>query len=284
RRARAAGRRSCAGARGGWGGGGARCGRRRGGGPVPVGAPASPVRLVAAIRAAAQQAGWVVESIAPAETAWTEAAFAIWPVLAKQGGHALVAHDDRTDLLQFDGGRLSGVRRFRPGATDAAMVVDSIGPSARVGIIGAPGPARDLSAGLASLGISAVRATDGMSAAERPDAVAARHAGSDVGPILRGEDSVASERAFARKAAWTVATAALALFAASAGIELWGVRHQLAQVRAEREALRPQLAATMVGRTTVDATYRHLLALNQIESSSPRWSSVIATLTQSVPE
>jgi Tfp pilus assembly protein PilN len=95
---------------------------------------------------------------------------------------------------------------------------------------------------------------------------------------------VASERAGARKAALSIAAAAVVLFAASAGIELWGVRHQLAQVRAEREALRPQLAATMVGRTTVDATYRHLVALNQIESTSPRWSSVIATLSQSVPE
>lgn len=253
-------------------------------GPVPVVATASPARLVAAIRGAAQQAGWIVDTIAPAETAWTAAAFSLWPVLAKQGGYALVAHDDRTDLLQFDGGRLAGVRRFRSGAADAAMVVDSIGPSARVGIIGAPGPARDLSAGLASLGTSAVRATDGMSTAERPDALAARYAGSSVGPTLRGEDSVASERAGARKAAWIVAAAAVVLFAASAGIELWGVRRQLAQVRAEREALRSQLAATMVGRTTVDATYRHLVALNQIESTSPRWSSVIATLSQSVPE
>ncbi len=253
-------------------------------GPVPVVATAAPARLMAAIRGAAQQAGWMVDAIVPAETAWTAAAFALWPVLAKQGGHALVAHDDRTDMLQFDGGRLAGVRRFRPGAADAAMIVDSIGPSGRIGIIGAPGPARDLAAALASLGISAVRATDGASGSERPDALAARHAASRVGPVLRGDDSIATERAGARKAAWIVAAAAIVLFAASAAIELWGVRHQLAEVRAAREALRPQLAETMVGRTTVDATYRHLVSLNQIESTSPRWSAVITTLSQSVPD
>ena len=254
--------------------------------PVPVVAAAAPARLIAAIRNAAQQAGWIVDSIAPAETAWTAAAFALWPVLAKHGGHALVAHDDRTDLLRFDGGRLSGVRRFRPGGLDAAMIVDSVGAgqTARLAIIGATGPARELAAALASHGLSAARAGDTANASDRPDALAARYAGGNAGPVLRGEDSVAAERAGARKAAWVVAAAAVVLFLASAGIELWGVRHQLAQVRAEREALRPQLATTMVGRTTVDATYRHLVTLNQIESGSPRWSSVIATLSQSVPD
>jgi hypothetical protein len=252
--------------------------------PVPVVAAAAPVRLINAIRGAAQQTGWSVDAISPAETAWTAAAFALWPVLAKQSGHALVAQDDRTDLLQFDGGRLAGVRRFRAGAADAAMIVDSIGgPSARVGALGPTGPARELSAALASFGLSAVRAGD-TSASDRPDALAARFAGSSVGPVLRGEDSVALERAGARRAAWIVAAAAVVLFAVAAGIQLWGVRRQLAELRAEREALRPQLAATMVGRTTVDATYKHLVTLNQIESSSPRWSSVIATLSQSVPE
>jgi len=253
--------------------------------PVPVLAAAAPARLISAIRGAAQQAGWVIDTIAPAETAWTGAAFALWPVLMKQGGHALVAHDDRTDLLQFDGGRLAGVRRFRSGGSDAAMIADSIagGPAARVGIVGAPGPSRELAAALASLGISAVRAMD-AAVSDRPDAFAARFAASGTGPVLRGEDSVAAERTSARRAAWIVAAAAVVLFATAAAIELWGVRRQLAQVRAEREALRPQLAATMVGRTTVDATYRHLLTLNQIESTSPRWSSVIATLSQSVPE
>ena len=218
---------------------------------MPVVATAAPARLIAAIRSAAQQAGWTVDTIAPAETAWAAAAFALWPVLAKQGGHALVAHDDRTDLLQLDGGRLAGVCRIRAGAADAAMVADTIGPSGRVGILGALGPARELAAALASFGISAVRGTDTTNSLDQPDALAARFAASGVGPVLRGEDSVAAERAAARKAAWIVAAAALVLFAASAGIQLWGVRHQLAQVRAERDTLAREQIGRASGRERV---------------------------------
>jgi len=88
----------------------------------------------------------------------------------------------------------------------------------------------------------------------------------------------------ARKMTWIIAGAAAALFLAAAGIQLWGVHHQLAQVRAERARLKPQLSSTLVGRTTVDATYRHLAALAASERNAPRWSSVIAALSQSVPE
>ena len=67
----------------------------------------------------------------------------------------------------------------------------------------------------------------------------------------------------ARKAAWQVAGAAAALFVVAAAVELWGVHHQLGLVRAERDAHSPaRLPSTMVGRTTVDATYRHLTTLS----------------------
>jgi Tfp pilus assembly protein PilN len=70
----------------------------------------------------------------------------------------------------------------------------------------------------------------------------------------------------------------------AAGIELWGVKRQLAQVRAERERLRPEIASTLLGRSTVDATYRELTSLNAIERAAPHWSSVLVTLSESVPE
>ena len=70
-----------------------------------------------------------------------------------------------------------------------------------------------------------------------------------------------------------VAGAAAALFVVAAAIELWGVHHQLGLVRAERERIHPEIASTMVGRTTVDAAYRHLATLNAIERASPQWSS-----------
>jgi Tfp pilus assembly protein PilN len=81
-----------------------------------------------------------------------------------------------------------------------------------------------------------------------------------------------------------VAGAAAALFVGAAAIELWGVHRQLGIAREERARIRPQIASTMVGRTTVDAAYRHLTTLTGVERAAPHWSAVIATLSDAVPE
>jgi Tfp pilus assembly protein PilN len=259
--------------------------KRLRGAPVPVVAAAASMRLIATIRTAAQQAGWEVESIAPAETAWAAAAFALWPQFAKQSAYAILAHEDRTDLLQLEHGRLVGVRRFRPGAADAAMIADTVGLTARVGIAGAPAVRRELGAALSDVRVmTSLPAGEWTAMAERGDVLAAHFAGSEVGPVLRADDTVATERARAQKSTWMVLGAAAAVLIVAAGVELWGVHHQLNQVRAERERLRPQIASTMLGRTTVDATSRSLAVLTSVDRSSPQWSTVITALSESVPE
>jgi Tfp pilus assembly protein PilN len=260
-------------------------GRRTRGAPVPIIAAAASARLIAAIRGAAAHAGWTIETVAPAESAWAAAALALWPAVARQSAWVLVAHDDRTDLLQLEAGRLVGVRRFRAGAGDAAMIVDTVGSAARVGVAGSAAHRRALSAALSSAGVHVMAPSGEWStAADSVDLLAAHFAGSDVGPVLRGEDAVALARDRSRKAAWLTAAIAAALLFVAAGIEFWGVHHQLRLVQSERARLRPQIASTMVGRTTVDATYRHLAVLNGIERSAPQWSAVIATLSAAVPE
>jgi len=259
--------------------------RRVRGRPAPVVAAAASTRLVVSIRAAAQQAGWTVEGVSPAESAWAGAALALWPAFARQNSYALIAHDDRTDLLQLEEGRLAAVRRFRAGSADAAMIADTVGPSARVGIAGTPTARRELNVALTGQGLT----TSGPSgewaaAAERGDLLAAQFAGGEVGPTLRTESSIALERDNARKATWTILGTAAALFVVAALIQLWGVHHQLDIVRAERAKIRPQLSSTLVGRTTVEATYRHLAALSDAERSAPQWSGVIGQLSESVPE
>jgi hypothetical protein len=92
------------------------------------------------------------------------------------------------------------------------------------------------------------------------------------------------DRARARRAAWMIGAAAAGLFLLSAGIELWGVHHKLAAVRAERARIRPQLSTTLVGRTTVDATTRNLATLESIEAASPHWSAIITTLSEAIPD
>jgi hypothetical protein len=260
-------------------------GKRVRGAPVSVVAAATSARLIGAIRTAAEQTGWTIEMMAPAESAWAAAAIALWPSFAKSSSFALVTHDDRTDLLQLTDGRLVGVRRFRSGGGDAPMIADTVGPAARVGVLGSVTQRRELSAALNALGVSVTPPSGEWSvAAERPDHLAAQFSGSEVGPVLRSEDAVRLDAAKARRATWMVAGAAAALFLVSAGVELWGVHHQLDRVRAERDRIRPEISSTMVGRTTVDAAYQHLATLNAIERAAPQWSSVIATLTEALPD
>jgi hypothetical protein len=265
--------------------GAAPAGRRLRGAPSPVVAAAASARHVAMIRTAAQQAGWTVQGVAPAESAWTAALFAACPAVARQGAWGVVAQRDRTDLMQFEAGRLVGVRRFRAGAADAAMIVDALGPSARVGVIGVNPQRRDLMTALAGHGITAVSPSgEWASAAEMPDVLAAHFAGREVGPVLRGEDAVIVERSRAQRAAWLVVGAAALMLALSAAVELWGVHRQLDIVRAERARIRPQIASTLLGRTNVDVTSRNLASLAAVERDAPRWSSIITTLSQAITD
>jgi Tfp pilus assembly protein PilN len=248
-------------------------------------AVAASTRLVASIRAAAEQSGWTVESISPAESAWASAALALWPAFARQNSHTLIAHEDRTDLLQLEDGRLAGVRRFRAGSTDAAMIADTVGPTGRVGIVGPSAARRDLANALSALSVTVTGPSGEWSAAaESGDVLAAHFAGGSVGPTLRTEGAAALDRASARKTTALITSIAAALFVIAALVQLWGVHHQLNLVRAERAKLRSQLSSTLVGRTTVDATYRHLAALSEAERAAPRWAAVIASLSESVPD
>ena len=260
-------------------------GRRARGAATSVIAAAAPARLIAAIRNAAQQTGWTVDAIAPAEGAWAAAALDLWPILAKQRSFVVVAHDDRTDLLEIGDETLVGVRRFRAAGSDAAMIADAVGPGARVGMFGAVAPRKQLSTALTSFGVNVlVPSGEWSSAADRAETLAAHFAGSELGPVLRSEDAIAAQQTRTRRAVWQVAAAAAAAFVVAAAIELWGVHHQLGLVRDERARIRPEIASTMVGRTTVDAAYRHLTTLSGIDRTSPRWSSVISTVSTALPD
>ena len=160
------------------------------------------------------------------------------------------------------------------------MIADAVGPTARVGVAGCRRRARESSPARSRRLASRVsrRVANGRTLPNSAEALAAHFAGSEVGPVLRSEDAVARRRARTRaRSTWMIAGAAAALFVVAAAVELWGVHHQLDVVREERARIRPQIASTMVGRTTVDAAYRHLTALDAVERTAPQWSSVIAT-------
>jgi hypothetical protein len=251
-------------------------------------AAAAPARLVAAIRAAARDAGFTVDAIGPAEGAWAAATAALWPALADRAALVAVAHRDRTDLLRLERGRLVSVRRFRPGAEDAEAIAGAArGPaesaSPRVAVIGAHEEAAAMARALVGRGVETFtsprpgRATD-------PEILAAEFAATASGPTFRTEDARAAWTAAAWRATALVTAAAIVLVVVGASLKLWGVHRQLDIVRAERAQLAPRLSATLIGRTSVEAVTRNVTGLNAVERATPAWAQTLATLTSAVPD
>jgi hypothetical protein len=251
-------------------------------------AAAVPQRLMLALHAAAREAGWTVDSVSPAEGAWCAAASALWPATARQASTLLVCGEDRTELLQLEQGRLSGVRRFRAGAADAALVAEAIGASgdspkvrgvARVTAVGVSAQRTDLARALAAGGLTVTPApAEWAERANHADAIAAEFAGPNAAPLLRSEATFASKREQIRRVVTRMTAAAAVLLLLAAVFELWGAKRQLRAVQADRAAVKPQLSVTLVGRTSVETAFRQLAALASTQRAAPRWSGVVAEL------
>jgi hypothetical protein len=268
---------------------------QKSGGPVgSVMAAAVPQRLVAAMHVAARDAGWTIDAVSPAEGAWCSAAAALWPSSGRHTSNLLVCGEDRTELLQMEQGRLSGVRRFRGGAVDAALVAEAIGPAgtekkgpalARVTAVGVSAQRKELARALSASGLTVGSApAEWAERADHPDLLAAEFAGPGAAPLLRSEATLASRREEARRIITRVLAASIVLFLFSAVFALWGAKRQLHAVQAERAAIHPLISATLVGRTSVETAFRQLATLAATQRSAPRWSSVIAGLSVRLDE
>ncbi len=240
-------------------------------------ATAAARQLVDDVHGGSALAGCDVRTVVPAEAAWAAAAVAIWPSFARGPATVVIAQDARADVLTLRDGALIGVRRFR-GAGDAATIAScASGPT---GVFGTPDAARAMTGALAAAGVRVVRPdTRWVDVAARPDALAARFAPVAAGPEIRSEEMREREQAVVRRVAWTVLAVAGAVLLLSAFVHYQGVRRELAHVRAERAALRSQVEASLVGRSSVDAAYRQIAALAAASRAAPRWSVVLADLT-----
>ena len=263
--------------------------QRRGGRGQPsrVVAAAASTRLIAAIDAAAREAGWSVAAVTSCESAWAAAAVALWPAFARRTAHVLVHETDRSVLLELQDGSIANVRRFRAGPADADLIADAIlaGDAATVGAFGVANGRQELLRALGARGI-AVNIAAGPQAdqADVPEMMAAAFASASAGPLLMNEQAREARRTELRNTILAVAAAAVLIFAIAAAIGLWGVKRELKQIEAERAAVRPMVAATLVGRTSVEDAYRRLAAVAAAERAAPRWAPVLAELSAIVPD
>ncbi|MGH7690442.1 MAG: PilN domain-containing protein, partial [Gemmatimonadaceae bacterium] len=120
--------------------------------------------------------------------------------------------------------------------------------------------------------------------AASPEVMAAAFAARSAGPWLTTEAERGRSRARVARATGVVAAVALLLIVAAAGIVMWGARRDLRAVRAERAAIRSQVAATLVGRTSVEDAYGRVAALATAERNAPQWAPVLAALSARVPD
>jgi hypothetical protein len=247
-------------------------------------AAAASTRLLQAIHEAARNAGWTIDTVVPAEAAWA-AAGAAWSRRKSGASLLLVAHGDRTDLVRVEGEAFAGLRRFRAGGADAALIAEAAtDAAARVSVVGDPDARRDLSQALANRGVSIdTPATAVPEVTEEPDFLAAVFATGNSAPRLVTDVERAERAISIRQFTTRLAVAAAVLLVIAGAIEFWGVNRELQLVQAQREALRPQLATTLVGRTTVETAYQQLAVLADAERTAPEWSSVLSGITAQLP-
>jgi hypothetical protein len=258
----------------------------KGAASAPVLAAAAAQQLVGALQAAATAAGLPLANVIPAESAWAAAACTIWPALARGKAGVVMTRDDRTDLLTLEDGELKAVRRFR-GPADADEIVDALTTEAggRVGVLGPASAARAMAAALTARGARVVTPdAQWQSMSEHPEILAARFAPEATGLAIRTEESRETERVDIGRLAWWGVGLAAAVLVLAGVVNYLGAKRELASVQAARAAIRPQVEVTLVGRSSVETVYRQVAALARSSREAPRWSVLLASLAQQLPD
>ena len=263
--------------------------RRSDSAAVPVVAAAASQRVVTAIHAAARAAGLAVECVVVAPGAWARAAVAIWPAAARGTTHVLVAQGEHIDALTLADGRLAGIRRFRAGNADSAELVkltEAGRKEARhVFALGSADRVSGLVRALSELGVSvSAPPAEWRERGGDPEMLAAQFAGSRSLPALVSDEARALRATEGARALWRAAAVALSLLAFAAALEWWGLRREWRAAEAQREALRAEVAATLVGRSSVETALRQLATLNLEQRTSPRWGALIANISAALDD
>lgn len=255
---------------------------------VPRMAAAASARLVAAVESAAASAGFAQLHLVPTEAAWASATIRFWPGRKRSRAAVVIAEVDRTMVVAAEDGTLHSVRRFRGGSVDAEAVAStlrSMEGDVAIAILGADPLRAELLAALAAAGIPIQPLPAEFAAlASDPAALAASCAALVKAPRLASTASRDATRQRVRRAAWGVGIAAALLLMLAAGTELWGTHREIAAVSEARDAIRPAVEATLVGRTSMEDAYRRLAEVVAAQQTAPRWSGVLAEMAGRVPD
>lgn len=244
-----------------------------------------PVWFARLVSAAAREAGWKVEQLVPAEAAWTAAIASTCPSSTRQVAFALAHHHDRTDLLHIKHGMLQNVRRLRSATADAPVMLEVVPASSTVLAFGNATVRKEWINALSARSINVSLPTSLPGDVASDSALVAAAFASKANVLAFRTDEM-RQRDIRRRTRlmYTLFGATAVLVAASAVLTFWDVQRELTAVQAQRLALKPQLATTVVGRTSVETVSAQLQMLAEAERSSAHWSQVIADLTEHLPD
>lgn len=203
-------------------------------------------RLLDVIIRTAVDTGWRVNTVLPAYSAWTAAAFDRWPKIKSTDEHVAVRVNAHCEVLQLDHGKLVGVRKF---------ILDDVPPHQQAYQL------------------------------DKPAESAARHvaAARELGPeILPESEYVRRAKAKRKVINWAVAAAAAALIVFAAGV-LFDARRELHEIIAQRAELRASVSQVMSAQDDIAVLTGPIAALEKVETKAPIWSDVFVDFGSNLP-
>jgi Tfp pilus assembly protein PilN len=239
----------------------------------PVLAAAASSHVAEAVRASARRVGWTVTRITAAHAAWIAAA----ERAAKRSSAgaplaAIAIVDDTAHVLKLERGAVTLLRRIR--ADDAREIARALGTGPGAASIFTDGAADAIARGLTDSGWTIVR---GQSAAQVA-ATGAHDAGLELVPV----SVLAEQEGRWRTLAAQLAAAAVLLIVGAAVVQLWGAQRELAAVRTQRAALRPQVAPLLETRDSLDRLPQRADELGSLDTSA-KWTRALFDVALLLP-
>jgi hypothetical protein len=255
-------------------------------GPCPFYVASAPGTVVEGIFDAAATIGWKVRSVVLAHCAWAAAGMALWPQLAREG-LVVVLGDEATLVLGL--GRLGGiVPRRLPAACDSSVLAEALLPepgaqtAPAVGLLGTAARKAAIGDDLQQRGVI-VTPLESEDLGERPDVLAAMYAGHAEGPKLVPEIVRNRFRTRVTRQTRWVAAAGVTLLLLVPLLDLWGIQREVAVVERERAAVREEVQEAIVQGEALVSTVDRAVTLGELERSAPRWSLILAEVTEHLP-
>ncbi len=260
--------------------------------PMRVFTVASPTFLIELLFEVAHEIGWQVDSVQSAYDVWAEAARSSFP-RNRRPTWLVHAGPDVLEGIELQNGMPALVRRAA-GGTAAAVASKWIGnrmteapgkqsgEPVRVAVIGREVDVAGVRSELAAAHVETVEFPhgDGCDPGHLAARWVERTAGTELIPNPVRERRVTR----ARRVTLALGAAAAVFVAMAASAELWGARRQLRALEQERTSIRAEVEAAVAEREVLLELTGRLNTLSTAETTAPRWSNVLASVAQHLPE